>query len=165
MAGIATKCQIRYENEELCLALNCVLFSHGSHGYNQNVLGGPALVITMMRHHVLEAFFEYHTTKWKQTTSSRPRADKTQLFYNLSLQDSTYSTVTCLNSTSSSVASSLMSSVCPGATRRRATTGDDVSEPKDNCNRDTVNNNAFILGFVYQPDALSDYIHRGQTQQ
>lgn len=47
-----------------------------SHGYNQHVLGGPAPVITMMRHHVLEAFFGYHSTKWKQPTSSNPAKTK-----------------------------------------------------------------------------------------
>lgn len=51
-----------------------------SHSHNQNVSGGDALTVTMRRHHVPEAFFGYHTSKWKQPTSSSPCGDKTWLY-------------------------------------------------------------------------------------
>ena len=54
---MVAKCQIRYESERLCLSPTCFCVSPWSPGNNQSVLIRAALVITMMKHHRLEAVF------------------------------------------------------------------------------------------------------------
>lgn len=68
-AGTAKKCQLRWEQAIVSECELCFVQSL-SRGYNQNVLVGPALVITMMRLHIPQAFLGHHTTKLKQPTSS-----------------------------------------------------------------------------------------------
>lgn len=92
-AGMAAKCQIRYESERLCLSPTCFFVQPWSPGNNQNVLIRAALAITMMRHHRLEAFFgaSHHQIKTASPPLSPPRGRQNTVFASLAAGEHVYS--------------------------------------------------------------------------
>lgn len=134
------KCQIRYEKTRLCSVQSWSL------GCNQNACGGPAPVITMMGHHVLEAFFGYLTTKWKQPTSSSAPG-QTKHDFSLSKNGTWRRARTAERSAR---VASFSDDLRPPRCQRETSCEWEMSRltPEDKRNRDTVNNNDSQTGAV-----------------